>query len=109
MDAREVDRGTKGDRRQKREFVRRVDTVDVEARIGLRIAELLRLGQHLGEVASALAHGRKNIVRRPVQDTVDAVDVIGSKTFAQRLDDGDTAGNSGLEGKRDALLLVEPR
>ena len=56
MDAGEIDLGAEGDRGQQRELVRGVDAVDVEARIGLGIAQALRLGEHVGEVAAALAH-----------------------------------------------------
>ncbi len=48
IDAGEVDRAAKAEARQDRELVRGVDAVDIEARIGLGVAELLRLGQHLG-------------------------------------------------------------
>ena len=40
-----------------------VDAVDVEARIGLGIAELLRLGQHVGELAAL----RRIVVRMKLQ------------------------------------------
>ncbi len=72
VDAGEIDRPAKADARQDRELVGGVDAVDVEARIGLGIAELLRLGQHLGEFAPALAHRRQDVVRGAVEDAVDA-------------------------------------
>ena len=49
VDPGEVDRAAEPDARQDRQLVRRIDAVDVEARIGFGIAELLRLGQHFGE------------------------------------------------------------
>ena len=66
-----VDRPAEREARQDRQLVRGVDAVDVEARIGLGIAELLRLGQHLGEFAPALAHRRQDVVRCAVEDAVD--------------------------------------
>ena len=39
-----------------RQLVRRIDAVDVEARIGLGIAQRLRFGEHLGEVAALGLH-----------------------------------------------------
>ena len=44
-----VDHGAEGERGQDRELVGRVEAADVEARIGLGIAELLRLGEALLE------------------------------------------------------------
>ena len=67
-----VDRPAEREARQDRQLVGGVDPVDVEARIGLGIAELLRLGQHLGEFAPALAHRRQDVVRGAVEDAVDA-------------------------------------
>ena len=40
---------------QDRELVRGIDAVDVESGIGLGIAQLLRLGQHIGEARCALS------------------------------------------------------
>ena len=59
-------------RRQDRQLVRRIDAVDVEARIGLGVAKPLRVGEHLGEFPPALAHLRQDIVAGAVQDAGDA-------------------------------------
>src|SRR3546814_6052852 len=70
-------------RREDRQLVRRVDAVDVEAGIGLGIAEPLRLGEHAGEVLPRVRaalraglgiarHLRQNIVAGAVEDAVDA-------------------------------------
>ena len=85
--------------------MRGVDAVDVEARIGLGIAELLRLGQHLGEFAPALAHRRQDVVRGAVEDAVNPRHAVAGEALAQCLDDRDAAGDRGLEGERDAGLL----
>ena len=60
-DALDVDGGeawpaAEGQGRQQRELVRGVDAVDVEGGVGLGVAQRLRLGQHVGEVAAGLAH-----------------------------------------------------
>ena len=99
VDAGEIDRPAEPDARQDRELVRGVDPVDVKARIGLGIAELLRLGQHLGEFAAALAHRRQDVVRGAVQDAVDAFEPVAGEPLAQRLDDRDAAGDRGFEGR----------
>ena len=74
IDAGEIDRPAEGDAGEDRQLVRGIDAVDVEARIGLGVAELLRLGEHLGELAAALAHRRQDVVRGAVEDAVDARD-----------------------------------
>ena len=51
VDPVEIDRAAETDARQDCQLVRGIDAVDVEARIGFGIAELLRLRQHFGEFA----------------------------------------------------------
>jgi len=96
---------TEGQRRQDRQLVRGIDAVDVERRIGFRISELLRIGQHLGELTAALAHLRQDVVARAIQDAGDSKDAIGSKALAKRLDHRNAARNRGLERQRDAAFL----
>ncbi len=103
-----VDRSAEGEARQDRQLVRGIDAVDVEARISLGITELLRLGQHLGEFAPALAHRRQDVVRCAVEDAVNPRHAVAGKALAQCLDDRDPAGDGGLEGERDAGLLGAP-
>ena len=47
-----VDLGAEGERGQDRELVGRVEAVDVEGRIGLGVAELLRGREAIGEASS---------------------------------------------------------
>ncbi len=54
------------------ELVGRVEAADVEGRIGLRVARVLRLLQHLGERAALLLHRRQDVVAGAVEDAVDA-------------------------------------
>ena len=105
VDAGEIDRPAKADARQDGELVGGVDAVDVEARIGLGITELLRLGQHLGEFAPALAHRRQDVVRGAVEDAVDALQPVAGKPLAQCLDDRDPARDRSFERQRQAQLL----
>ena len=103
-----VDRPAERQRRQDRQLVRGIDAVDVEARVGLGVAQLLRLGQHLGELAAALAHRGQDVVAGAVQDAGDAADAVAGQALAQRLDDRDAAGHRRLERQR-ARRAPRPR
>ena len=105
----EIDRAAETDTRQDRQLVRGIDTVDVEARIGFGIAELLRFRQDLGEFVRALAHRRQDVVRGAVQDAVDALQPVAGETLAQPLDDRDATGDRGFERENEALLLGSRR
>src|SRR6266478_889896 len=105
IDAAEVDRATEPDARQDGELVRRIDAVDVKARIGFGIAELLRLGEHFGKFVRGLAHRRQDIIRGSVENAVDAREPVSDKTLAQGLDHRYPAGNGSLEGEDDTLIL----
>ena len=53
-----VDFGPEGHLREQRELVRRIDSVDVEGRIRLGVAELLRALEHDAEVLAVFAPSR---------------------------------------------------
>ncbi len=101
----ELHRNAVGDRRHDGELVRGIHTLDVEGRVGFRIAEALRLGEHVFEARTLLAHFRKDEVRGPVDDSSDPLDTVGAQPFAQGLDDRHTAGNCGFEGNHHPLFL----
>ena len=101
----EVDRATKPDASENGELVRRIDAVDVKARIGFGITELLRLGEHFGELVRGLAHGCQNIIRGPVENTIKAREPVSGETLAQRLDHRYPASDRGLERKNDTLFF----
>ena len=107
VDLLEGDVGAEGEAGEQRELVGRVEAADVEAGIGLGIAHLLGLLEHLGERAMILLHLRQDEVAGAVEDAVDAADLVGGQRLAQRLDDGDAAGDRRLEVERDAVLLGE--
>jgi hypothetical protein len=112
VDPVEIDRAAETDTSQDRQLVRGIDAVDVEARIGFGIAELLRFRQDLGEFVRALAHRRQDVVRGAVQDAVDALQPVAGETFSQPLDDRDAARDGGLECENESALLgprSEPR
>ena len=89
--------------------MRRIDAVDVEAGIGLGIAEPLRLRQHVVEIPTALAHGGQDVIAGAVQDPVDAADPIADQPLAQGLDDRDAASHRRLEPDGDAVCLGRMR
>ena len=105
VDRIEVDPGAEGEAGEDGEFVRGVDAVDVEARIGLGVAQRLRVGERGGEGAPALAHVGEHVVAGAVEDSVNSRHPVGGQALAQRLDDGDGAGDGGLEAELRAVRL----
>ncbi len=105
----EIHRRAEGEAGQDGQLVRGVDAVHVEARIGLGIAHLLRVGEHVGEAPPALAHHGEDVVAGAVQDAVDAQNLVSGEAFAQRLDDRDAAGHRRLVAERDTGALRRRR
>src|SRR5579871_5635759 len=87
MDIGEIDGVAEGNGSQKRELMRRIDPVDIKARIGFGVAEALRFGQDRAEIATCLAHLRQDVVAGAVENSAHTQDVIGGKSLAQRLQD----------------------
>ena len=87
--------------------MRGVETADVEGRIGLGIAEALRLLQTFLEGELLLLHARQDVIAGAVENAIDALDRIAGEPLAQRLDDRNAAGDRRLEGERDMVLLGE--
>ena len=76
-DAFDIDRsgielGAEGEARQDRQLLRGVVAFDIERRIGLRIAEPLRLAQAIRESEPILLHAREDVIAGAVEDAVDA-------------------------------------
>ena len=108
VDGGEIDRRAEGDGGQDRQLVRGIDAVDVEAGIGLGIAQSLGIGQHVGEVAAGGPHLRQDVVAGAVENAVDLRHGIAGQTFAQPLDDRDAAGHRRLEGDGQAARFGLP-
>ncbi|OQA31355.1 MAG: hypothetical protein BWY57_02394 [Betaproteobacteria bacterium ADurb.Bin341] len=85
--------------------MRRVQPVNVQARISLGIAGLLRLFQHLGERQAFVLHARQDIVARAVENAVDALDLIAGEPLAQHADDRDAAAHARAEIEVHAVLF----
>ena len=98
-----IDLGAEGEAGQDRDLVRGIEAADVEGRIGLRIAEPLRLLQAGGERQALVEHAGEDVVAGAVEDAVDARDAAAAQPLAQRLDDRNAAGDRRLERERGVL------
>ena len=75
----ELHRNAERDRAHDRRLVGGVDAGDVEGRVGLGVAEPLRLGERGREVDPLLAHLREDEVGRAVDDPGDPLDPVGGR------------------------------
>ena len=82
---------------ENRELVCGVHPLDIEGGIGFRVAEPLRLVEHIGERDAALAHLGQDEVAGTVDDSGEPLDAVPGQPFAQRLDNRDPAGHRGFE------------
>jgi hypothetical protein len=105
----EIEPGAETERGEDRQFVRGVDPVDVEGRIGLGIAFGLCRGERIGEARALALHQRQDIIAGAVEDAVDARDLVRRGAFADRLDDRDAACDGGFIFQRRVLRLGDPR
>ena len=86
-------------------LVRSIDAFDIEGRISLSVAKALSFFQHVAKRQALVAHFRQNEISRAIDDASRPFDAVGSQAFAQRLDDGNTAGNRRFKSDHHALLL----
>mmetsp|Transcript_7558 Transcript_7558/g.12975 ORF Transcript_7558/g.12975 Transcript_7558/m.12975 type:complete len:458 (+) Transcript_7558:1374-2747(+) len=96
LDPVKIHLGAKGDGGQDGQFVRRIDAAHVKLRIGLQVAQTIRLGKDLGIGQARRFHARQDVIARPVHHTHDARDLVASEPLGQGLDHRDATGNSGL-------------
>src|SRR3954469_23965951 len=83
------------------QLVSRIDSFDIESRIGFRVPGLLRFGKNVRELAFFVRHLGEDVVGSSVDDSIDGQDAIRSQRFFQRLDDGNAAGDAGFESNLD--------
>src|SRR5207237_9710627 len=102
------DLGAEGEAREDGELVRGVEAADVEGRIGLRVAQSLRLLQAGRKREPLLVHAGEDVIARSVEDAVDARNAAAAKPLAQRFHDRDTAGDRRLERKSRNVYLRRP-
>src|SRR5690606_26664827 len=63
-----------GDAGEDCELMRRIDAVDVEARVRFRVAKRLCLEQDIVEVAAGLPPCGENVIAGAVEDPIDAIE-----------------------------------
>ena len=108
MDPIQIYFAAEGERRQDRQLVRGVDTVDIESGIRLGIAQFLCLLEDRAEVPPGFTHRRQDVVAGAVEDPIDPVDAVSGQAFSQALYHRNTAGNRGLVRKAGATGLGTP-
>ena len=57
----------KGDRPQQRQLMRRINAINVKRRLCLRIAQFLRIGQHVIKRFAGFLHPRQNVIAGAIQ------------------------------------------
>ena len=99
VDVGEADVPVVGQGGQDLQLVGRVQAAHVQGRIRLGVALGLGLGQHLGEGLAGLGHLGQDVVRGPVDDAHDGLDVVRHQALTHRPDDGDGPTHAGLEAQ----------
>ena len=100
----EVHRRVEGEPGEDRHLGRRVAAGDVVGRVGLRVAELLRLRERVGVGHAPARHLGEDVVRRAVDDAVDALDVRRGERLLEHADHRHDAGDRGLEAQLHVVL-----
>ena len=102
-DLAEVDRRVEGEPGQDRHLGRRVASIDVLGRIGLRVPEPLGLGQRLLERHAGPGHLGQDEVGRAVDDPVHAIDLRAGQRLLEDPDDRDDTRHRALEAQLNAV------
>ena len=87
--------------------MRGIEAANIERRIGLGIALLLRLFQHVGKASALLLHQGEDVIAGAIEDAVNARDVVALQALADHLHHGNSAGHCALEIERDPAFLGE--
>ena len=99
------DPGVEGQAGQDRGLGRGVEALDVGGRVGLGVAELLRLLERLVEAGAGGVHLVEDEVGGAVDDAEHPGHPVAGQRLAQRPQDRDRAGDGGLEVEVAAGLL----
>ena len=100
-----VDLRAEGERGEDGELVGGVEAADVEGRIGLGVAEPLRVGEADVERQGLRLHPRQNVVAGAVENARDAADRVARQALAQRLDHRNAAPDRRLVKQRRVMRL----
>ena len=97
-----VHAGVERERRENRGLRGGVVPAHVSGRVGLGVAEFLRLAQGLVKAETMGRHLVKDVVRRSVDDPENARDAVSREGFAHRAHERNRTGDGGLEVDVDA-------
>ncbi len=103
VDVLQVDPGAEGEGGQDLELVGRVEPLDVQRGVRLRVAVGLRLLQDLREVASLVGHLGEDVVAGAVDDAEGGAHAVGDQAVLHRADQRDAARHRGLEPQHDPV------
>src|SRR5262249_57467686 len=107
IDRLEADARAEGEARKKGELMGGIEAANIEGGIGLGIALLLRLFQHVGKASALLFHQSEDVIAGAVEDAVDAGGVVALQALADDFHYGNAAGNCALAIERSAVRLCE--
>ena len=91
-----IDPESVGERGKNAGFMRGVMAVDIEVGRRFGIAQLLGVGEDIGEVRAFQLHPGEDVIAGAVNDAVKGGDAIAHKAFAEGFDDGNAAGHAGF-------------
>ena len=94
-----------GERGENPNLVRCVVTINVQVRRRFGVTQLLRVRQHRAKIRAFEFHAREDVIAGAVHDAVKRRDAVADKTFAQRLDNGNAAGDARLVIKIGAVFF----
>ena len=87
--------------------MRGVPAIDIERGVGLRVTELLGLGEDRREIQTLTRHAREDVVARAVENSMDRLEAVSDESLAHRFDNRNSSGNGGFIKNRHALLAGE--
>ena len=73
-----------------------IDAVNIEAWVSFGVAEFLSFRQNIFELAPRARHVGQDVITSTIENTVDSIDTVRRKPFAQCFDDWNTASHGGL-------------